>query len=393
MRVFGQGRGPDVRVDDQGEPKVSGLEVSGRGSVPAHGKAQQFRVKGDRPFQITDGQRQVIDSSDGPRAVRRQFHAIVGQGTIGSRRCQGKTCVQQLSPARRSITVTPMICPVLQDEKFLADVQKGRATSSAELHCWWLGQSGFLIQWEGRHLLLDPYLSDSLTEKYASTDKPHRRMTERVVAPERLDFVDVVTSSHNHTDHLDRETLLPLLAANSKMELIIPEANRDFVVERLGLPRDRPRGLEAGQSVKAAGFTIHAVPAAHNELQKDEHGRHKFLGYVVEAGPWTLYHSGDTLRYEGMVDWLKRHRIDLALLPINGNRPERRVAGNLDGPEAATLAHDIGAGVVIPCHFEMFEFNTASPDEFVKACREMGQAFKVLRAGERWSSRVSKPAG
>ena len=68
------------------------------------------------------------------------------------------------------------------------------------------------MQWNGRHLLLDPYLSESLTKKYAATDKPHVRMTRRVVAPERLDFVDVVTSSHNHTDHLDGETLGPLRA-------------------------------------------------------------------------------------------------------------------------------------------------------------------------------------
>ena len=48
-------------------------------------------------------------------------------------------------------------------------------------------------------LLLDPYLSDSLTQKYTATDKPHVCMTARVVAPERLDFIDLVTSSHNHT--------------------------------------------------------------------------------------------------------------------------------------------------------------------------------------------------
>ena len=55
-----------------------------------------------------------------------------------------------------------------------------------------------------------PYLSDSLTAKYAGTDKPHVRMTERAIDPARLDFIDVVTSSHNHTDHLDHETLWPL---------------------------------------------------------------------------------------------------------------------------------------------------------------------------------------
>ena len=91
------------------------------------------------------------------------------------------------------------------------------------------------MQYKGRHLLIDPYLSDSLTRKYAATDKPHVRMTERAIAPERLDFIDVVTSSHNHTDHLDAETLGPLLRANPAMKLVIPEANRQFVAERLGI--------------------------------------------------------------------------------------------------------------------------------------------------------------
>jgi L-ascorbate metabolism protein UlaG (beta-lactamase superfamily) len=278
-----------------------------------------------------------------------------------------------------------MIRPVLQDDAFLADVQAARQ-DLAHLHLWWLGQSGFLAQWHGQHVLLDPYLSDSLTLKYAGTARPHERLTERVVAPGRLNFIRAVTSSHNHTDHLDRDTLLPLLEANPKLELIIPEANREFAVNRLELPIELPRGLDVGRSYTTAGFTFHAVPAAHNEIERDAHGRHKFLGYVVQAGPWTLYHSGDTLRYEGMEDRLRAWRIDVALLPINGNRPERGVAGNLDGPEAATLARDIGARVVIPCHYEMFAFNTASPDAFVATAQRIGQRYRVLKCGERWSS-------
>jgi len=277
-----------------------------------------------------------------------------------------------------------MIRPLLQDDAFLEDVEAAR-TEPFQLHVWWLGQSGFLLQWEGRHLLFDPYLSDALTRKYAATDKPHVRMTETVVAPERLGFIDVVTSSHNHTDHLDAQTLLPLLRVNPRLQLVIPEANREFVVDRLNLMAEVPHGLDAGQSVTLSGFRLHAVPAAHNTLEKDEGGRHKFLGYVVEAGPWTIYHSGDTLHYEGMEDWLRHWRIDLALLPINGNVPERRVAGNLDGREAARLAHDIEAGLVIPCHFDMFEFNTATPDLFEKSCRDLNQPCQVLRAGERRS--------
>src|SRR5713101_365890 len=146
-----------------------------------------------------------------------------------------------------------MIKPLLQDDDFLADVRAACADAE-NLNLWWLGQSGFLVQWQGRHLLLDPYLSDSLTRKYEQTAKPHVRMTERVVSPDRLNFIDVTTSSHNHTDHLDPETLGPLMKANPRMELVIPEANREFVVNRLGIVAELPCGLDAGTSVTLAGF-------------------------------------------------------------------------------------------------------------------------------------------
>ena len=61
----------------------------------------------------------------------------------------------------------------------------------------------------------------------------------------------------------------------------------------------------------------------------------------------------------------------------------RRVAGNLDGGQAAQLAYDIGARCVVPCHYELFEFNTASPAAFVTACARLGQRSTVLRSGER----------
>jgi hypothetical protein len=66
--------------------------------------------------------------------------------------------------------------------------------------------------------------------------------------------------------------------------------------------------------------------------------------------------------------------------------PERRVDGNLWGREAAQLAKDIGARLVIPCHYEMFEFNTTTPAEFVETATSIGQPYRLLRAGERWSS-------
>jgi L-ascorbate metabolism protein UlaG (beta-lactamase superfamily) len=276
-----------------------------------------------------------------------------------------------------------MIKPFLQDDAFLEDVLRA-SHDPDHLHLWWLGQSGFLIQWLGVHLLLDPYLSDSLTKKYANTDKPHVRMTERVIAPERLDFVDVVTSSHNHTDHLDGETLIPLMQANPNLRVIVSEANISFAAERLKVSPERLTPIRAdSQAIRVDSFTLNAIPSAHEGLEQDERGDHRYIGFIVQAGDRTIYHSGDCLLYDGLVDRLKNWKIDLALLPINGSDPARGVAGNFSAEEAAQLGKEINAGLVIPCHYEMFEFNTVAPEGFVKFAKEIGQSYRLLKCGER----------
>lgn len=273
-----------------------------------------------------------------------------------------------------------MIEPVASDAALVAHIRATAGLMDDHVRLWWLGQSGFLVQWRGRHLLLDPYLSDSLTTKYADTAKPHVRMTRRVVDPAQLDFIDVVTSSHAHTDHLDAETLMPLLRANPATAVVIAEANRGVTVERLPAGAAAPMGLAVGDHVELAGFRIEAVPAAHETLDP------RFVGYVIGCGEWTLYHSGDTLLYDGMAERLRAFAIDVALLPINGRAPERQVAGNLDAEEAAALGKAVGAGIVIPCHYEMFTFNTADPRDFAAACGRVGQRCHVMKCGERWDT-------
>lgn len=272
-----------------------------------------------------------------------------------------------------------MIKPFLQDAAFLAEVAAVRADPArARLDFWWLGQSGYLICHEGDCLLFDPYLSDSLTAKYAATDKPHVRMTARVVDPARLDFVTAITSSHLHTDHCDAATLVPILQAAPAATLVLPAANLDQTLARLG-DRFRPQLLPVVEHTRTSvgRFTLETVPAAHEELAPG------YAGFIVTTGPFTIYHSGDTVLYPGMAGRLRPYGIDLAFLPINGRAPERRVAGNLDGVEAAVLAFSIGAGCAVPCHYEMFEFNTASPVAFAAECARVGQPCLIPRAGER----------
>lgn len=279
-----------------------------------------------------------------------------------------------------------LIQPVCKGRKLYEQVKEAkRYGSEKSFDVWWLGQSGFLIQWNRKCLLLDPYLSDSLTKKYASTDKPHVRISELVIEPDLLDCIDVVTSSHNHTDHLDAETLIPILNLNPDVLFLIPEANRSFVADRVKCDSARPIGLNDGEKIAFNEFTFHGLPAAHNTLERDENGRAKFMGYVIHFGEFKIYHSGDTLWYEDIVDRLKPFSVDVAFLPINGNDPSRGVAGNLNCEEAARLGREINARWVVPHHYDLFAFNTADPTVFQREAEKLGQPYKVLQLGEKWT--------
>jgi L-ascorbate metabolism protein UlaG (beta-lactamase superfamily) len=188
-------------------------------------------------------------------------------------------------------------------------------------------------------------------------------MSRRVVDPARLGFVEAVASSHSHTDHLDPVTL----RAVAPLALVCPAETCTLARERAGV---EPLPIEEGETVVVAGFALTAVRAEH-----DAPGG--AVGYVVRCGPWTLYHAGDTLAYDGLGTMLRPFALDLALLPINGQ------LGNMDGRDAARVAHEARAALAIPCHYDMFEFNTASPGGFVEECERLGQPQRVLRAGER----------
>jgi L-ascorbate metabolism protein UlaG (beta-lactamase superfamily) len=279
-----------------------------------------------------------------------------------------------------------MIQALKKDEVLIEEIDS-LLFDKEHFYLWWLGQSGFLLQWKGKRILIDPYLSDSLTKKYAATDKPHVRMSERVVDPELLKNILIVSSSHNHTDHLDAETLIPILKNNPGIQFLIPEANREFVAERVKCKKEFPVGLNEGRSVTIDEFSLDGIPAKHNEIEKDEYGNCRFMGYVISFGKYKIYHSGDTIWFDEMIGLLKPFDIDVAILPINGNDPARKVAGNLNGEEAARLGKAINAKYVIPCHYDMFTFNTADVNDFINEAKKINQSYKILRGGEKFTNK------
>ncbi|MFI0770409.1 MBL fold metallo-hydrolase [Streptomyces sp. NPDC021218] len=234
-----------------------------------------------------------------------------------------------------------------------------------EVTLWWLGQAGFALRHRGRLILIDPYLSDTLAEKYRGTLFPHRRMHPAPVAPEAVRGVDAVLCTHGHTDHMDPGTIRALFPHNDP-RFVVPRAERERALER-GVPASRLTGTTAGERVELAdGITVEPVPAAHERLEQDENGDHRFLGYVLTVGGVRVYHSGDCVPYDGQPELLRTLRVDVALLPVNGrdrHRTENGVPGNFTVREAAELCEAAGIPQLLCHHFGLFDFNTVDPED------------------------------
>ncbi len=277
-----------------------------------------------------------------------------------------------------------MIEPVRSGAALLDEV-RDTVAEPGSLSVWWLGQSGYLIKSRFGTLVVDPYLSEHLTKKYEGTNKPHIRMTRAPVRGGELGGVDLVLSTHKHSDHLDPGTIGDLLDLNGQAPLVLPASLIEHAAG-MGIAGHRLTGLVSGQTIEKSGFSIRALPSAHEGLDRDAEGRHLYLGYVIETDGFRLYHSGDTVVYEGLEAELGSALFDVLFLPVNGRDPARGVAGNMSVAEAVDLASVMRPRFVVPHHYDMFTFNTVPIHEFVSESARLpeGVAPRVLQCGERW---------
>jgi L-ascorbate metabolism protein UlaG (beta-lactamase superfamily) len=233
-----------------------------------------------------------------------------------------------------------------------------RSPSSVVLS--WLGQSSVALQLGGVTVLIDPFLS------------PHPdRLVPPPFAPEEAHGVDVLLITHDHLDHLDERALPTIAAASPTAIVVVPHGLVERVAE-LGVEPARVRGLAVEGHVEIGPLTVDAVAACHGEGMGDAYRLGPFLGYVLSAGGVSIYHAGDTIVFDGLVERLREFGVHLALLPINGRDAEREaqgIVGNMNEPEAAQLALDIGADAVVPMHWDMFAANPGDPAAFVAAAR------------------------
>mgnify|MGYP003110832826 CR=1 FL=1 len=226
---------------------------------------------------------------------------------------------------------------------------------------WWLGQAGFALRFGNINILIDPYLSDSLAKKYKSSEFPHIRMIPPPMDPREARHIDFIVCTHRHTDHMDAETIIPILQNNPQCKLLFPKAWKQYIIDFGGkeeslIPIENNEVLQITPDIR-----LTAIPSAHESLDRDGYGNYLYLGYVFEFNKMKLYHSGDCVPYEGLVDSLKGQNINAAFLPVNGRdefRKARGVPGNFTYKEALEICSIAQIKYLIPHHFGLFDFNT-----------------------------------
>ena len=264
----------------------------------------------------------------------------------------------------------------------------------------WLGQAGFLLETGGQRLLIDPYLSNTLADKYKNTATPHDRMMPSPISPDALGPIHLVLVTHHHTDHMDPGTLLPLAQANPTLRFVVPRASRAEAIKRTGASEDRLISMDAGERIEPwSGLSVVALRAAHETLERDEVGCHRFLGYALiftslGLNDVTVIHSGDTVPFEGQAEEIRRLRPDLLLLPVNGRSAEltaRGVPGNLTLDEAVGLTIESGAPAMIAHHHGMFAFNTLPLPVIERKAQESGLPIRLIPGRLGMEVRIARP--
>lgn len=268
-----------------------------------------------------------------------------------------------------------------------AIIESVRATSPRDGECalWWLGQAGFIIKLGTTVIGIDMFLS------------PHpRRQIPALLAPADLADTDLVLGTHDHTDHIDRKVWPAIARSAPAAQFIVPGFVLPGLAKELRIPLRRFIGLDDGTCAAARGVRVTGVAAAHEFLDRDPAtGRCPYLGYVIEADGFRLYHAGDSCVYEGLQTQLSRWSLDLALLPINGRDAVRLASnciGNMTYQEAADLAGALAPGMTIPLHYDMFASNSENPQLFLDYMRVKYPRLKtaLCRHGERMILRAAR---
>jgi L-ascorbate metabolism protein UlaG (beta-lactamase superfamily) len=221
-----------------------------------------------------------------------------------------------------------------------------------------LGHSTVLLKLNDAYWLTDPVFSERASPVQWAGPK-------RFIAPpitlEELPPLTAVILSHDHFDHLDRQTVIAL-AAKTRL-FIAPLGVGDHLV-RWGIPAEKIKQLDWWQTLDVRGVRFIATPAQHFS------GRRLFVtnptlwaSWVIKTERHSIFFSGDTGYFAGFAEIGERHGpFDLTLLEAGAYDPQWEGVHML--PEQVLQAHrDLRGEWLLPIHNVTFDLAFHAWDE------------------------------
>lgn len=250
-----------------------------------------------------------------------------------------------------SRTVPPEVLPVTP----LTREQLDQATDGSIYR---LGHSTVLMKLNGKFWITDPVFSERASPVRWAGPK---RFMPMPISLADLPSLAAVVLSHDHFDHLDRETVTALAAKTSKF--VTPLGVGDQLTS-WGIPAEKTHQLDWWQTIEVDGIQFTATPAQHFS------GRSLFTKNPTLWASWSIYtgthrifFSGDTGYFDGFAEIGERHGpFDLTLLEAGGYDEQWEGVHML--PEQVMQAHkDLRGDWLLPIHNATFDLAFHSWDE------------------------------
>jgi len=220
----------------------------------------------------------------------------------------------------------------------------------------WIGHATFLIQVAGINIITDPVFGN------ASAFFP--RILPAGVELEKLPSIDVVILSHNHRDHCDLRSLLPLQKLHPNMTLLVPQGDKKWL-EKKGFSRVFEHNWWDAYTHLAEDkpeITFTFLPAnhwsAHGIFDRNKSLWGSWMISVTGDHNKNIYFAGDTAYGDHFKHIATEFpAIHTALMPIAPGEPDPWMRkSHMDASQAVQAFIDLQAHHFIPMHWGTFQF-------------------------------------
>ncbi|MDM8515714.1 MBL fold metallo-hydrolase [Desulfobacterales bacterium HSG16] len=260
--------------------------------------------------------------------------------------------------------------PGKNNPAFLKEPDRGKKTIT------WIGHSTLLIQIQGINILTDPIFSKRASPfQWAGPE----RVAEPGVEFQDLPEIDVVLISHDHYDHLDKNTIKKLRQRKNghKTLFLVPLGLKKWF-QRAGVKNVQE--LDWWDTYITDDVVFHAIPVQHWS-KRGLFARNNTLwaGWIVKAFDFSFLFAGDTGYSPTFVEIGRRFGpFDLAALPIGAYAPRWFMAYQHVNPEEAVQIHlDIKSKKSIAIHWGTFILSDEPLDEPIKKLESAKQTMKI----------------